>query len=52
MQVSLFPNWLGQQQVRVVSLEGNTLKLGPASPIMSKGKLVMSKLIWKRAQEN
>nr|WP_174506777.1 lipocalin-like domain-containing protein [Acinetobacter sp. Marseille-Q1620] len=52
MQVSLFPNWLGQQQARIVSLEGNTLKLGPASPIQSKGKAVMSHLLWKRAKTN
>ncbi|MGE8540638.1 MAG: lipocalin-like domain-containing protein [Acinetobacter sp.] len=52
MQVSLFPNWIGQKQLRVVSLEGNILKLGPATPIMSKGKRVMSQLIWKRAPSN
>lgn len=52
MMVSLFPNWTGQQQQRIVSLDGDTLRLGTASPIMSKGKLVMSQLIWKRAQEN
>ena len=52
MMVSLFPNWIGQQQQRIVSLDGDTLKLGPASPIMSKGKLVMSQLIWTRAQKN
>lgn len=52
MLVSLFPNWIGQQQERLVSLEGDLLKLGPASPILSKGKRVMSQLVWKRAKEN
>jgi hypothetical protein len=52
MMVSLFPNWVSQQQQRIVSLEKDTLKLGPASPIMSKGKQVMSQLVWKRAEIN
>lgn len=52
MMVSLFPNWIGQQQQRIVSLEIDTLKLGPASPIMSKSKQVMSQLVWKRAEIN
>ena len=52
MFVSLFPNWIGQTQPRLVSLEGDTLKLGSASPIMSSGKEVMSQLVWKRAEAN
>ena len=50
MFVSLFPNWTGQTQPRVVSLEGDTLKLSSASPIKSKGKVVMSYLQWQRAR--
>jgi hypothetical protein len=50
MFVSLFPNWTGQTQQRVVSLEGDTLKLGSAAPIMSSGKEVESRLEWRRAE--
>jgi hypothetical protein len=49
MFISLFPDWVGQTQPRVVSLEGETLTLGTASPIRSKGTLVNSTLVWKRA---
>lgn len=52
MFISLFPNWTGQTQPRVVSLEGDTLTLNPASPIMSSGKEVMSELVWHRAEAN
>lgn len=49
MTISLFPNWVGQTQPRVVSLEGDTLTLSSASPIMSAGMEVMSHLVWRRA---
>ena len=49
MFVSLFPNWIGQTQPRVVKIEGDSLHLSTASPILSKGKLVNSYLQWKRA---
>lgn len=52
MIVSLFPNWVGQQQPRIVSLGENILKLGPATPIMSQGRRVMSEIVWKRADFN
>jgi hypothetical protein len=32
---SLFPNWIGQTQPRVVKIEGDLLYLGTASPIVS-----------------
>jgi Lipocalin-like domain len=50
MFISLFPNWMGQTQPRVVSLEDDVLTLGTASPISSKGKTVNSKLVWHRAK--
>ncbi|MGO1501473.1 MAG: lipocalin-like domain-containing protein [Marinobacter sp.] len=50
MYVSFFPNWLGQTQPRVVRLEGNVLVLGPEKPIVSKGKDVISELVWHRAE--
>ena len=49
MYVSLFPNWIGQTQPRVMRLEGDSLFLSTAAPIRSAGKSVMSYLEWKRA---
>jgi hypothetical protein len=49
MFISLFPNWIGQTQPRVVKIEGNTLHLSTAAPITSGGKLVNSYLKWERA---
>ncbi|MBV2132138.1 lipocalin-like domain-containing protein [Pseudomonas sp. MAP12] len=50
MFVSLFPNWTGQTQPRIVSLEGDVLRLSTANPIQSLGKLVNSFLEWHRAK--
>jgi Lipocalin-like domain len=50
--VSLFPNWLGQIQPRVVKVEGDRLHLSSATPIMSGGKRTMSYLSWRRAEPN
>jgi hypothetical protein len=52
MFVSLFPDWTGQTQPRVVTLEGDELKLGPTAPIQSGGKTVNSVLTWHRADPN
>jgi hypothetical protein len=52
MFVSLFPNWLGQTQPRVVRIEGDMLHLSSATPIMSGGKKTMSYLSWRRAEPN
>jgi hypothetical protein len=49
MFISLFPNWIGQTQPRVVHIEGDVLSLSTASPIQSGGKTVNSYLQWKRA---
>lgn len=49
MFISLFPNWIGQTQPRVVKIEGDILNLSTASPINSDGKLVNSYLRWQRA---
>jgi hypothetical protein len=51
MFVSLFPNWTGQTQPRVVEIDGDTLHLASASPIRSSGKTVMSSLTWTRAEK-
>src|SRR5437763_3607985 len=50
MFISLFPNWVGQTQPRVVKIEGNTLHLSTAVPIHSGGKIVNSSLVWERAK--
>ena len=50
MFISLFPNWTGQTQPRVVKIEGDLLHLSTAAPIVSAGKLVNSFLTWKRAE--
>jgi hypothetical protein len=49
MFLSLFPNWTGQTQPRVVKIEGDKLFLSTESPIKSGGKIVMSHLEWQRA---
>jgi hypothetical protein len=49
MFVSLFPNWLGQTQPRVVKIEGDMLHLSTAAPIKSGGKETNSYLTWRRA---
>ncbi len=52
MFVSLFPNWIGQTQPRVVRIDGDNLYLSTASPIQSGGKEVYSHLRWTRAKAN
>ena len=52
MFVSLFPNWIGQTQPRVVKIEADTLHLSTASPIQSSGRTVNSYLVWTRAKPN
>jgi|SRR5208282_4023902 len=49
MFVSLFPNWTGQTQPRVVKIEDDILHLSTESPIKSTGKAVIAYLQWKRA---
>jgi len=52
MFVSLFPNWTGQVQTRVVEVDGDILHLSTASPIKSAGKIVMAHLRWRRAERH
>ncbi len=52
MFISLFPNWTGQTQPRVVKIEGDLLHLSTAFPRVSKGKTVNSFLKWKKAVAN
>jgi hypothetical protein len=46
--VSLIPKWTGQTQPRMGKIEGDTLRLGPETPIRSAGSVVISYLEWKR----
>jgi hypothetical protein len=48
MFISLFPNWTGQTQPRVVKIEGDLLHLNTASPIVFGGKMVNAFLTWKK----
>jgi hypothetical protein len=48
--VSLFPNWIGQKQQRIVRIEGDALHLSTASPIQSGGRPVNARLEWRRAR--
>ena len=49
MFVSFFPNWQGQRQVRVATIENGKLHLGPDRPMMFNGKPKTASLVWKRA---
>ena len=46
--VSVFPNWIGQTQQRVVRIEGDTLHLSTTSPIQAGGQAVNAYLQWQR----
>jgi hypothetical protein len=52
MFVSLFPNWVGQTQPRMVRVEGDMLHLSSVTPIVSGGTRTMSYLSWRRAESN
>jgi len=49
MQLSFFPNWIGQTQPRVVEIEDDTLRLSTARPMQSGGRAVIAYLEWRRA---
>ena len=48
MYVSLFPNWTGQTQSRLVYFKDGLLHLESGKPFMADGRLVTHKLIWER----
>lgn len=50
MYVSLFPGWVGQTQPRAVDIDGECLHLSTPSPLLSRGKLVMTHIRWRRAR--
>ena len=49
MQVSLFPNWLGQQQVRLAQIDGDLLRL-TTTPMNFRGARKTASLVWQRVQ--
>jgi hypothetical protein len=50
MFVSLFPNWQGQRQVRIVRLDDNELTLSPDKPYLFNWSLKDATISWRRAQ--
>jgi hypothetical protein len=52
MFVSLFPNWKGQRQARIVKLDETELHLSPSRPLMFNGSLKKATIIWRRANRN
>jgi hypothetical protein len=52
MQISLFPNWLGQRQARLVEIDGNMLRLATAAPMIFGGCRKMAALVWQRVSPN
>ncbi|MNI04191.1 hypothetical protein D3C81_963310 [compost metagenome] len=50
MFISLFPNWTGQTQNRVIHFENEYLILESGKPFFAEGKEVVHKLKWKRAE--
>jgi hypothetical protein len=52
MAVSFFPNWFGQLQVRLVEVNGKTLRLRTDGPQRFNGALKTATLTWRRAQPN
>ena len=50
IEVSLFPNWTGVTQERIVSLNGDTLRI--STPLLLvQGKVQTAHLVWKRGQQ-
>jgi hypothetical protein len=52
MSVSLFPNWQGQRQVRIVKVGNKELQLSPNMPYLFNGSLKTATITWRRAEPN
>jgi len=52
IDVTLFPNWIGTTQTRIVKLNGDQLTLSPQAWPDWKGMKVKSILKWKRLKKN
>lgn len=49
IELSLFPNWTGVIQERIVHLDGDTLRIS-TPPLLIKGKVQTAHLVWRRAR--
>ena len=52
MAVSLFPNWLGNKQKRLIKIEKNILNLETDGPLIFNGKMKVAKITWEKAEPN
>lgn len=52
MAISLFPNWTGDRQLRIVELDGDILRLHTDGPSMFNGSLKNATVTWRRAAPN
>jgi hypothetical protein len=52
MAISLFPNWSGQRQVRLVKVNDERLQLSTDRPQRFNGALKTATLTWRRAKPN
>ena len=52
MYVSLFPNWKGQRQVRIVRLDADEVQLSTGEPTLFDGSLKTATITWLRARPN
>jgi hypothetical protein len=52
MDVSLFPNWQGQRQLRIPELDGETLVLATDRPTLFAGSLKTARITWRRVTPN
>ena len=48
VEVSLFPNWEGHDQVRRVTIEGGQLSIIASDRTSTDGRTFHSELIWRR----
>jgi hypothetical protein len=49
VNISLFPNWTGQQQVRLIEVNGDVLHLSTNTPMQLRGANRTVSLLWHRA---
>ncbi len=52
MAVSLFPNWVGDTQVRTSKLDGDSLTLSTSGPVSNRGFAATPIVEWRRARPN
>jgi len=51
MYVSLFPDWTGETQSRLVHFSDGLLHLESGQPFIANGRLVIHRLTWKRVEQ-